>query len=160
MTPQGRFGRRSLIGRTAATGASLLLGVLLTEGTCRRSAPSQRGTSVLRIGFGGLTAGSSLSGLRPFIQNLSNEALAAMGNNGRPEPRIANRWDVSGDGLRLTVRVRPNVRFHDGTPVTAPLVVEALKQTLPVFMGAAYGDVSAIDAVSNDTILFSLRRAS
>ena len=115
---------------------------------------------MLRIGFGGLTAGSSLSGLRPFIQNLSNEALAAMGNNGRPEPRIANRWDVSGDGLRLTVRVRPNVRFHDGTPVTAPLVVEALKQTLPVFMGAAYGDVSAIDAVSNDTILFRLRRAS
>ncbi len=36
-----------------------------------------------------------------------------------PVPDIAERWEVSNDGQRFTFYLRGNVRFHDGTPVTA-----------------------------------------
>ena len=32
---------------------------------------------------------------------------------------LAERWDVSADGLKYTFYLRPNAKFHDGKPVTA-----------------------------------------
>ena len=34
-------------------------------------------------------------------------------------PDIAERWEISADGLQYTFYLRPNVKFHDGKPVTA-----------------------------------------
>ncbi len=38
------------------------------------------------------------------------------------EPALAESWDVSSDGLTYTFHIRPNVKFHDGTPVNAEAV--------------------------------------
>jgi len=38
-------------------------------------------------------------------------------------PELAERWEVSDDGLTYTFFLRPNARFHDGRPVTAQDVV-------------------------------------
>jgi peptide/nickel transport system substrate-binding protein len=35
------------------------------------------------------------------------------------EPALAVKWDVSRDGKTYTFHLRPNVRFHDGSPLTA-----------------------------------------
>jgi peptide/nickel transport system substrate-binding protein len=37
-------------------------------------------------------------------------------------PGLAQSWDISKDGLTYTFRLRPNVKFHDGTPLTADAV--------------------------------------
>ena len=37
-------------------------------------------------------------------------------------PGLAQSWDISKDGLTYTFRLRPNVKFHDGTPLTAEAV--------------------------------------
>src|SRR4026207_1647873 len=34
-------------------------------------------------------------------------------------PGLAQSWDISKDGLTYTFHLRPNVKFHDGTPLTA-----------------------------------------
>ena len=34
-------------------------------------------------------------------------------------PDIAERWEISADGLQYTFYLRPNAKFHDGKPVTA-----------------------------------------
>lgn len=34
-------------------------------------------------------------------------------------PDLAERWDVSDDGLIYTFHLRANARFHNGKPVTA-----------------------------------------
>ncbi len=35
------------------------------------------------------------------------------------EPGLAEKWEVSPDGLTFTFHLRPGVQFHDGTPLTA-----------------------------------------
>jgi len=50
----------------------------------------------------------------------------------RREPSLAERWDVSADGLTYTFRLRPNVRFHDGSLLDAQAVkVSYERQFLP-----------------------------
>lgn len=47
------------------------------------------------------------------------EPLAATGATGEPEPRLAKRWEHSEDFRTWTYHLRTDVRWHDGTPVTA-----------------------------------------
>src|SRR5439155_363590 len=37
-------------------------------------------------------------------------------------PALAHSWDISKDGLTYTFKLRPNVKFHDGTPFNAEAV--------------------------------------
>lgn len=46
----------------------------------------------------------------------------------RLQPRVAESWQFSDDGLTLTFRLRPGVRWHDGSPVTAADVVHTVRQ--------------------------------
>lgn len=52
------------------------------------------------------------------------------------EPWIADSWTRSDDGLRYVIKLKPNVQFSDGTPLTADDVVFSL--------AAAYDPASAI----------------
>ncbi|MCQ4160260.1 ABC transporter substrate-binding protein [Roseomonas sp. GC11] len=40
-----------------------------------------------------------------------------------PLPELAKSWEVSADGLEYTFRLQENVKFHDGTPMTAEDVI-------------------------------------
>jgi peptide/nickel transport system substrate-binding protein len=54
------------------------------------------------------------------------DSLVSMSQDGRIHPWLAQRWSVSPDGKTYTFTLRGDVRFHDGTPLTA----EAVKATL------------------------------
>ncbi len=45
-------------------------------------------------------------------------------------PGLAERWEISSDGLRYTFYLREDVRFHDGTPFNAQAVQDNLDYTL------------------------------
>jgi len=47
-----------------------------------------------------------------------------------PEPDLATSWSVSSDGTIWTFELRPNVRFHDGTPVDADAVVFSFERQI------------------------------
>src|SRR5947208_1425143 len=38
------------------------------------------------------------------------------------EPALAEKWDIAPDGLSYTFQLRPNVKFHDGSALTAEAV--------------------------------------
>ncbi|HKY33878.1 MAG TPA: ABC transporter substrate-binding protein [Candidatus Polarisedimenticolia bacterium] len=45
-------------------------------------------------------------------------------------PALAERWEVSPDGLRYVFHLRPDAVFHDGSPVTAGDVVRSFERLL------------------------------
>jgi peptide/nickel transport system substrate-binding protein len=45
-------------------------------------------------------------------------------------PELAERWEVTADGLRYTFFLRPDVRFHDGTPLSADDVVATFRRII------------------------------
>ena len=45
-------------------------------------------------------------------------------------PCLAEKWDVSPDGLTYTFHLRPNVKFQDGCPVTASDVLYSMRRCL------------------------------
>jgi peptide/nickel transport system substrate-binding protein len=51
------------------------------------------------------------------------EGLVSYTTDLRPRGQLAERWDVSEDGLTYTFVLRRNVRWHDGRPFTADDVV-------------------------------------
>jgi oligopeptide transport system substrate-binding protein len=46
----------------------------------------------------------------------------------KPVPDLAERWEVSDDGLIYTFHLRPDAKFHDGKPVTAQDVKWSLER--------------------------------
>jgi peptide/nickel transport system substrate-binding protein len=53
--------------------------------------------------------------------------LIRFDEHGEPQPDLAERWDVTADGLVYTFHMRPNARWHDDQPVTAADVVFTLQ---------------------------------
>ena len=47
------------------------------------------------------------------------EGLMRVGLDGRPEPGAAEGWEESEDGMSWTFRLRPNLKWSDGVPLTA-----------------------------------------
>jgi peptide/nickel transport system substrate-binding protein len=52
------------------------------------------------------------------LARLIFNGLVRLDEQGLPVGDLAQRWEVSEDGLRYTFYLRPNVRWHDGAPFT------------------------------------------
>jgi len=64
------------------------------------------------------------------------------------------------DGQSLRIRLRPNVKFHDGSAVTTAIVAQVLQAKLPRVLGPAFKDVINIKAISDIEIDITQRRWS
>ena len=62
------------------------------------------------------------------------------------QSELAERWEISPDSKTITFYLRPNAKFHDGTPVTAEDVRWSIERALTV-KGAA--GVMAVGALKN-----------
>ncbi|EMT51084.1 ABC transporter substrate-binding protein [Brevibacillus borstelensis AK1] len=60
--------------------------------------------------------------------------LVSVDKNGKPIPRLAEKWDISDDQLTYTFHLRPNLKFSDGSPLTA----EDVAFTLTILHDKAY----------------------
>ena len=92
------------------------------------------------------------------------EGLMAIDKHGRPTERLAESWKWEDDGLTLRVHLRPGVRFHDATPVTAEVVTNILRQRIDAALRQrkekleGFEAVKSIEALDTQTILFHLSR--
>lgn len=55
-----------------------------------------------------------------------------------PVPGVAERWEISDDGLRYTFYLRPDARWSDGSPVTADDFAYSFRRTLDPTTGSEY----------------------
>lgn len=73
------------------------------------------------------------------------------------EPRIAESYEISEDGLDYTFHLRSDVTFHDGTPVTA----EDVKFSLETYMNSEYqgsqvAGLASVEVVDDTTVVCHL----
>ena len=106
-----------------ATGILMLLLMSFTASAGERepAAPSPGGELVVSLYASpshlnpaiqsGLTAG--LPGAQIFA------GLLRFDNNWNPHPYLAEKWEISKDGLTITFHLVKNARFHDGKPITS-----------------------------------------
>lgn len=114
----------------------------------------------MTVGLGSAPGEGSGAGFQSTLRLIALETLVAYSAAGRPEQRLAEGWKRTADGLTWQVKLKPNIRFHDGEPLDAADIREVLLRDLPDHMGPAYEDIREIVATSTDTLEFRLRQPS
>ena len=76
-------------------------------------------------------------GTGPFQPPLNDiyDGLTAWSDKMELQPALATAWEVTPDGKTWTFKLRPGVKFHDGTPFNS----QAVKVTVEHLLGAATG---------------------
>lgn len=98
------------------------------------AAPAQdTPTDPIRVGIrarnGGADRLTSLRYVGGFeTKTMLLETLVRRGVDGRIVPALAARWQVLDGGRGFRFELRPDAKFHDGTPVTAEAVVTHMKR--------------------------------
>jgi peptide/nickel transport system substrate-binding protein len=64
-----------------------------------------------------------------LARRLTLDTLTTINESGQAEPALATRWESENADHRWEFQIRPGVRFHDGSPLTADTVVAALDLT-------------------------------
>jgi len=85
------------------------------------------------------------------------DVLFAEGDKFDPKPQMAESWSKSADGLTWSFKLRPNLKFHDGSPVTAKDVVPSLKRWGVKIIGAQIMFSRIADIVATGTDTFEIR---
>jgi len=141
--------------------ALLIAGLLLGLVACQ--APRQAGRLIVasrhRIDSVDPAAGTTVGALQ--LLSALGDPLYAISPDGRLEPRLAlSLPEVSGDGLRARIRLRPGVRFQDGTAFDAEAMAFSLRRFLAIgklsyLLGDRVRQVRVIDPL---TLELELRR--
>jgi len=83
-------------------------------------------------------------------------------------PGLAQSWDISKDGLTYTFKLRPNVKFHDGTAFNAEAVKFCFERQLndksPYYSTGTYpyvksflGNIAGVEVVDPLTLQIKLK---
>src|SRR5678810_190602 len=111
-----------------------LILLVLTVVSCRggESTPQRRSIVDSRDTYDPRSLDPALSTDVPTGRAVSYvfDGLTRFTPEARVEPGLAERWDISPDGLTYTFHLRHGVKFHDGTAFTARHVVRTFQRAL------------------------------
>ncbi len=79
--------------------------------------------------------------------------------NLKPQPSVAEKFEVAADGKTITFNLRRDVKFHDGKPLTSEDVrftfMDVLKKVHPRGI-ATFRELTAVDTPDAHTVVFKL----
>src|SRR5690554_490333 len=140
--------------------------VLLLSLLIAGAAAAQQHGGVLRAGFQ-----TDPVGLDPHITNATStrnmlentyEGLVRFDSSLQVLPGLAESWEASEDGLAWTFHLRPDVTFHDGSPLTASDVAFSINRIKDPAIASPRGDdfavVDSIDVADDLTVVFNLNQ--
>lgn len=88
------------------------------------------------------------------------EPLVITDHNLELQPGLATDWEFSEDGMTLTVMLREDVTFHDGSALTAEDVIASFTRLLDEETASAartnYVSIESMDAPDDLTVVFNL----
>ena len=81
-------------------------------------------------------------------------------NSAEIEGALAESWEVSPDGLTYTFKLRPDVKFQDGTPMDSTAWAESFKRRTDVNSAPAYmlADVASTETPDPTTFVVKLKQ--
>lgn len=77
------------------------------------------------------------------------------------EPRVAERWEVSEDGLTYTFYLKKGIKFHNGDELTASDVAFSMNRLLTIGEGYAYlfaDFMGSVETPDDYTVVFHLKK--
>ena len=88
---------------------------------------------------------SKAAGTRNFVAFLF-DTLVTVDATGRPQSALAESWQSAAGDRGLEFRLRRNVKFHDGSPLTAEIAASSLRKANPSWSVTAAGDLVTIES--------------
>jgi len=112
------------------------------------------------VGVAQLQETSQFAGLRQFVQILTMESLARVGEDGRMQPWLAESWTTEENGRIIRVKLRPGVKFSDGSILDAKTVAEILATSIGEFIGPLSEDLDTITPSGTGQVEIRFKRPS
>jgi peptide/nickel transport system substrate-binding protein len=75
------------------------------------------------------------------------DRLVHLDPEGEPIPGLAESWEFNDDGTILTMKIRPDVTFHDGEPLDAEAVKANIERAKTLEDSSVMGDLITVDTV-------------
>lgn len=108
---------------SAAASQALAPDVIPASDLSKLPATAKERTDTIIVGLtdpsGAFTPYFQQSGYDGNVSSLLYTPLVTVDDKGMPTGGLAERWDVSADNLTYTFHLRPNLKFSDGSPLTA-----------------------------------------
>jgi peptide/nickel transport system substrate-binding protein len=104
-----------------------------------------------------------LRGATQAARLISREGLTLPNRTGRVQPRLAENWTESADGLSWRFTLRPNAVFHDNSPVDSQAVKISLERSLAssdIDQYPGLSDIISVEASSPVELVIRLRARS
>lgn len=101
-----------------------------------------------------------------MVQQISTkmlDGLLAYDKNFEPLPALATEWKVAGDGLSIQFKLRPNVKWHDGSPFTSADVKYSIEEILKKHHPrgrATFANVSTVETPDPLTAIIKFSKPS
>ena len=117
---------------------------------------------MLSVGYAAAAENGVATGIDQLIDQLTREGLVRSDPDGRIEPMLADSWPVDASGTTITVNLRQDVSFHDGSPMTAEDVKTSLDRLRDspgrIALNPALGDIESIEVEGRHRLVIRLTR--
>lgn len=146
--------------KTSALAALVGLAGLALSGVAHAQAPKKGGTMVVAITDNPpeLNSGISNNILTGAVSGQIHELLVKLDNQLKVQPALAESWEVARDGLSVTFKLRPNVKWHDGKPFTSADVAYSLMEINGKYNSLANANFKVVDKIETPDPLTAIIR--
>ncbi|MFC8521441.1 MULTISPECIES: ABC transporter substrate-binding protein [Micrococcaceae] len=152
--------------RAAIGSAAVALAASLALSACGGDPSSEADSAPTTLTFGVQAAPNSLDpaqlhdGQQRYVWGAVYDTLIYSDSEGKLQPGAAKSWEYSADARTLTLKLRDDMKFSDGDPVTSQAVKTSLERTRTT-AGPQQSNLSAvasIDAPDEHTAVLNLSR--
>jgi peptide/nickel transport system substrate-binding protein len=139
-----------------------LLALPATSGA--QETPKRGGTLVFAIGANPETLNPAVTtGVEALaVACKMFNGLVYLDRDWNPQPELAQSWAVARDGLRITFKLAPNVKWHDGKPFSSADVKFTMEEVLGKLhprTRLAFANVEGVDAPDPLTVVVRFKKA-
>ena len=110
----------------------------------------------MRIGVGAPQASSRGSGASFVVQSLTTETWLTMLLDGRLGDRLVSRWSWDDSHTVLSLTLRKDIYFHDGSQLTPEIAAKALQKSVKGQEYPSFSSITSVTTTGDDTVTLVL----